>query len=111
MAKMKYLDESTTKEIIKKYGDVVRSGSEVFEERSNFQVIPVSPALDIALGGCFLEGSWATFMGDPKSGKTTTAGKLAKWIKNKKNKKVLLASLDTYRPAAKEQLKLQVIHK
>lgn len=73
MAKMKYLDESTTKEIIKKYGDVVRSGSEVFEERSNFQVIPVSPALDIALGGGLLEGSWATFMGDPKSGKTTTA--------------------------------------
>ena len=40
------------------------------------------------------------------SGKTTTAAKLAKWIKTKKNKKVLLASLDTYRPAAKEQLRL-----
>ena len=40
------------------------------------------------------------------SGKTTTAGKLALWIKNKKNKKVLLASLDTYRPAAREQLRI-----
>ena len=40
------------------------------------------------------------------SGKTTTAGKLAHWIKTKKNKKVLLASLDTYRPAAREQLRI-----
>ena len=40
------------------------------------------------------------------SGKTTTAGKLALWIKNKKNKKVLLASLDTYRPAARDQLRI-----
>ena len=40
------------------------------------------------------------------SGKTTTAGKLAFWIKNKKNKKVLLASLDTYRPAARDQLRI-----
>ena len=40
------------------------------------------------------------------SGKTTTAGKLALWIKTKKNKKVLLASLDTYRPAAREQLRI-----
>jgi len=73
MSKMKNFNESTTKEIIKKYGPVVRSGSEIFEERSSFQVIPVSPALDIALGGGLVEGSWATFMGDPKSGKTTTA--------------------------------------
>lgn len=38
------------------------------------------------------------------SGKTTTAGKLAKHIKTKLRKKVLLASLDIYRPAAQEQL-------
>ena len=66
-------DETTTKEIIKKYGDVVKSGSEIFEERSKLQIIPVSPALDIALGGGLMEGSWVTLMGDPKSGKTTTA--------------------------------------
>lgn len=36
------------------------------------------------------------------SGKTTTAAKIAK--KLKKNKRVLLASLDVYRPAAQEQL-------
>ena len=37
------------------------------------------------------------------SGKTTTAGKVALKLK-KEGKKVLLASLDTYRPAAQEQL-------
>jgi signal recognition particle subunit SRP54 len=38
------------------------------------------------------------------SGKTTTSGKLALRLKNKDKKKVLLASLDVYRPAAQEQL-------
>lgn len=38
------------------------------------------------------------------AGKTTSAGKLASRLKNKNKKKVLLASLDTYRPAAQEQL-------
>ena len=39
------------------------------------------------------------------SGKTTTAGKLAYLMKNKLNKKVLLAACDVYRPAAIDQLK------
>ncbi|MEE9346892.1 MAG: signal recognition particle protein [Robiginitomaculum sp.] len=38
------------------------------------------------------------------SGKTTTTGKLAKYLKDRLKKKVLLASLDTRRPAAMEQL-------
>ncbi len=38
------------------------------------------------------------------SGKTTTSGKLALLYKKKFNKKVLLAALDTYRPAAITQL-------
>jgi signal recognition particle subunit SRP54 len=39
------------------------------------------------------------------SGKTTTAGKLAKMLSEQRKKKVLLASCDVYRPAAIEQLK------
>ncbi len=39
------------------------------------------------------------------SGKTTTTGKLAKRLKERQNKKVLLASLDVRRPAAQEQLR------
>ncbi len=38
------------------------------------------------------------------SGKTTTAAKLAYLMKNKLNKKVLMAACDVYRPAAIEQL-------
>lgn len=38
------------------------------------------------------------------SGKTTSTGKLASRLKNKYNKKVLVASLDIYRPAAQQQL-------
>ncbi len=38
------------------------------------------------------------------SGKTTTSGKLAKWLKEQQRKKVLLVSCDVYRPAAIEQL-------
>ncbi len=38
------------------------------------------------------------------AGKTTTAGKLAKWLKENERKKVLLSSTDVYRPAAILQL-------
>ena len=38
------------------------------------------------------------------AGKTTTAGKLGKWLKEEKKKKVLTVSADVYRPAAIDQL-------
>ena len=38
------------------------------------------------------------------SGKTTTTAKIAKRFQEKENKKVLMASLDVYRPAAQHQL-------
>lgn len=38
------------------------------------------------------------------SGKTTTTAKIANLLKTKQNKKILMASLDVYRPAAQEQL-------
>jgi len=38
------------------------------------------------------------------AGKTTTTGKLAKWLKETQKKKVLVVSCDVYRPAAIEQL-------
>ena len=40
------------------------------------------------------------------TGKTTSAVKLAKRLKDKYSKKVLLVSLDVYRPAAKKQLEV-----
>jgi signal recognition particle subunit SRP54 len=39
------------------------------------------------------------------SGKTTTTAKLAKYLEINKKKKIMMVSLDVYRPAAQEQLK------
>ncbi len=38
------------------------------------------------------------------AGKTTTVGKLAKWLKEREKKKVMVVSTDVYRPAAIRQL-------
>ena len=43
------------------------------------------------------------------AGKTTTAGKLARWLIEKQNKKVLMVSTDVYRPAAILQLQTLAI--
>lgn len=40
------------------------------------------------------------------SGKTTSAAKIARLLSIKKRKKVLMASVDVYRPAAREQLRI-----
>ena len=46
------------------------------------------------------------FVGLQGSGKTTTTSKLAKFLEKNNKKKVMMASLDVYRPAAQEQLRL-----
>ncbi len=40
------------------------------------------------------------------SGKTTSSAKLARYLKESENKKVMLVSVDVYRPAAIDQLKV-----
>ena len=55
----------------------------------SLEALPPVPVLMVGLQG---------------SGKTTTTAKLAKRFKERANKKVLMASLDTRRPAAMEQL-------
>ena len=60
-------------------------------EELNFKAVPPVSILLVGLQG---------------SGKTTSAAKLAKLIEEKHKKKVMLVSLDVYRPAAQEQLKL-----
>ena len=61
------------------------------KEELNFKAVPPVSILLVGLQG---------------SGKTTSAAKLAKLIEEKHKKKVMLVSLDVYRPAAQEQLKL-----
>jgi signal recognition particle subunit SRP54 len=40
------------------------------------------------------------------SGKTTSTGKISKWLATNQDRKPLLVSVDVYRPAAREQLKV-----
>jgi len=68
----KYLEKQ-----IKEYGNIIKTGTDVLQEKINFEVIPISPAIDVALGGGVREGCWLTLTGDPKSGKTTTAMQIA----------------------------------
>lgn len=65
------------KNTVKKYGEIIKSGNLVLEEKSDYKIISISPALDIGLGGGVREGCWLTLTGDPKSGKTTTAMQIA----------------------------------
>ena len=60
-------------------------------EQINLKAVPPASLLLVGLQG---------------SGKTTTAVKLAKNIEKNFKKKILLVSLDVYRPAAQEQLKI-----
>jgi signal recognition particle subunit SRP54 len=61
---------------------------------------PVDPELEYAN-----KGPTAVMMvGLQGSGKTTTAGKLARYLRHSKGKKPMLVAADTYRPAAVQQL-------
>ena len=73
-------------------GAVYRELAALMGEKNDSLDLAVKPPAVILLAG--LQGS----------GKTTTAGKLARWLKSEHRKKVLLASCDVYRPAAIEQL-------
>jgi signal recognition particle subunit SRP54 len=71
------------KELIKTLGDTL----------SELNLSTTPPAIILMAG---LQGS----------GKTTTVAKLARWLKERKNKKVMVTSVDIYRPAAIEQLRV-----
>ncbi|MEP6604846.1 MAG: signal recognition particle protein [Nitrosospira sp.] len=62
-------------------------------QKADINLATVPPAVILMAG---LQGA----------GKTTSSGKLAKWLMEQKKKKVLLVSCDTYRPAAIQQLEL-----
>ncbi len=72
---------------------VIGGDEAVADQKSNELNLNVQPPAVILMAG--LQGA----------GKTTTSGKLAKWLKENKKKKVLTVSCDVYRPAAIAQLK------
>jgi recombination protein RecA len=61
--------DSLYKEVTKEFGDDIIIPARQLVERSR-QVIPMSPNMDIILGGGIEEGSWITISGKPKSGKS-----------------------------------------
>ena len=69
----KFKDDDISNALISKYGDVIKSGTEVIASLSSYGTVSVSPALDLALGGGIREGTCVAMTGDPKTGKTTTA--------------------------------------
>src|SRR5688500_4409942 len=66
----KYLDKIEA-QFKKDYGDNIIVDAEHILNHPP-QIVPLSPKLDLAIGGV-PEGSWITSSGAPKSGKTTTA--------------------------------------
>merc|ERR1739847_51647 len=56
----------------------------------NLNAVPPVPMMLVGLQG---------------SGKTTTTAKLTQFLEKNKKKKIMIVSLDVYRPAAQEQLK------
>ncbi len=61
-------------DIIKKHGEIVKEGLDISKHEP--VLIPVSPAIDIALGGGIPEGTFTVLNGPPKGGKTL----LALWV-------------------------------
>jgi len=62
-------------ELVKKdFGEnVAKGGQDFIKEVKTRLTIPVSPAVNLAIGGGIPEGSWVVLAGKPKCGKTTLA--------------------------------------
>ena len=89
-------------------------GQEVLQSLTPGQALVgvVNQALTDLIGGSTAELDLASqppaiilMAGLQGAGKTTTVGKLARWLRETRRKKVLTVSCDVYRPAAIEQLK------
>lgn len=78
MKEKKKVDLSNDKAIQKAFGKVVSKGSELLSAKADLKSISISPALDLALNGGILEGSWTIISGDPKTGKSTTCLQVCK---------------------------------
>lgn len=111
------VDADVSYKVAKEFTDTVRKnaiGQNVLTSLNPSQLMVkiVHDELVALMGG---EHSELTITGNPAiiliaglqgSGKTTFSGKLANYLKTKKNKKPLLVAGDVYRPAAIDQLKV-----
>lgn len=110
------LEADVNYKVVKEFTNNIKEkaiGQDVLSKLNPSQMITkiVHDELEELLGGGLTEIQYQNnrptvimLVGLQGSGKTTTAVKLANLMKNKLNKKVLLAACDVYRPAAIEQL-------
>jgi signal recognition particle subunit SRP54 len=111
------LEADVNFKVVKQFTDIVREkslGQDVMHSLSPGQQIVkiVHDELVEMLGGENVRLRFASqpptvimMVGLQGSGKTTSSGKLAKWLA-KNNHRPMLVSVDVYRPAAREQLKV-----
>jgi len=111
------LEADVNFKVVKQFTDAVRTkalGHEVLESLSPGQQVVkiVRDELVELLGGTNARVNFATqpptiimLVGLQGSGKTTSSGKLAKWM-TKNGHRPILVSVDVYRPAARDQLKV-----
>src|SRR5437867_11904153 len=111
------LEADVNFKVVKQFTDTVRSkavGQEVLQSLSPGQQVVkiVRDELVEILGGENVRVNFASqpptvvmLVGLQGSGKTTSSGKLAKWLE-KGGHRPILVSVDVYRPAAREQLKV-----
>jgi signal recognition particle subunit SRP54 len=114
---MALLEADVNFKVVKQFTDTVKAkavGAEVFQSLSPGQQVVkiVHDELVEILGGSNVRISFASqpptvimLVGLQGSGKTTSSGKLAKWLQ-KGGHRPMLVSVDVYRPAAREQLKV-----
>lgn len=114
------LDADVNYKVAKTFTDTVKQkalGQNVLTavKPQQLMVKIVHDELALLMGGDTAELNLPGRVGDPTvilmaglngSGKTTMSGKLAKMLKDKKQKHPLLAACDTFRPAAMEQLRV-----
>jgi len=115
--RMALLEADVNFKVVKQFTDKVRAqalGQEVMQSLSPGQQVVkiVRDELVEMLGGSNVRISFAAqppsvimLVGLQGSGKTTSSGKLSKWLQ-KGGHRPLLVSVDVYRPAARDQLKV-----
>lgn len=116
--KLALLEADVNYKVVKEFVAHVKEkalGEEVMKSLTPAQQVIkiVDKELTETLGGgssklTFSPRGFTTYMmvGLQGTGKTTTCGKLALWLKEKKGKKPMLCACDVYRPAAIDQLEV-----
>src|ERR1051325_2240058 len=115
--RMALLEADVNFKVVKQFTEAVKAkavGAEVLQSLSPGQQVVkiVRDELIEILGGTNVRLNFAShpptiimLVGLQGSGKTTSSGKLAKWLE-KGGHRPMLVSVDVYRPAAREQLKV-----